>query len=99
MLTANEAKLIAFINKTRRLFHSVENLIEEAALKGETMCSVKLDDSTGSTIGMLYEISHLLFELGYQTAIEYSSKTLTIYWHVKSPTYYNIDDDFDSIEE
>jgi hypothetical protein len=91
MLSANEAKLIAFRNKMRGLFHNVESLIEEAALKGETMCSVKLEDSPGSTIGMLYEISHLLFELGYQTAIEYSTKTLTIYWNPKVH-YYNMSD-------
>lgn len=91
MLTANEAKLIAFRNKTRGLFHSVERLIEETAMKGEMMCSVKLEDSTGSNMGMLYEISHLLFELGYQTAIDYSTKTLTINWHPKTH-YYNMSD-------
>ena len=91
MLSAKEAKLIAFRNKLRGLFHNVESLIEEAALKGETMCSVKLEDSPGSTIGMLYEISQLLFELGYRTAIEYSTKTLTIYWN-PLVHYYNMSD-------
>lgn len=91
MLTADEAKLIAFRNKTRGLFQIVESLIEETAMKGEMMCSVKLGDSPGSNMGMLYEISHLLFELGYQTAIEYSTKTLTIYWNPKVH-YYNMSD-------
>ena len=91
MLSANEAKLIAFRNKTRGLFHSIESLIEETAMKGEMMCSVKLEDSTGSNMGMLYEISQMLFELGYQTAIEYNTKTLTIYWNPKVH-YYNMSD-------
>lgn len=91
MLTANEAKLVAFRNKMWGLFHSVEIHIEEAAMKGEMMCSVKLEDIPGTNMGMLYEISHLLFELGYQTAIDYSTKTLTINWHPKVP-YYNMSD-------
>ena len=91
MLSANEAKLIAFRNKTRGLFHSIESLIEETAMKGEMMCSVKLEDSTGSNMGMLYEISHLLFELGYQTAVDYNTRSLTINWYPKVH-YYNMSD-------
>lgn len=69
-----------------------------AANNGNSMCAIQLDEIPNATTGTLYEISNLLYELGYQSLITHPN-TLTIYWHVKSPTYYNIDDDFDIIEE
>jgi hypothetical protein len=96
MLTAIEAKLKAY--RKRDFFAIVEGKISDAADNGEMMCTIQIDDLPNGSVGMLYEITNLLYELGYRTLISHSN-TLTIYWNVKLPTYYNIDDDFDNIEE
>ena len=96
MITAIEAKLAAA--RTNPYHNIVNQKIKVAANNGNSMCAIQLDEIPNATTGTLFEISNLLYELGYQSLITHTN-TLTIYWHVKSPTYYNIDDDFDIIEE
>jgi hypothetical protein len=95
MITAIEAKIAAA--RTKPYYNIVNQKIKVAANNGNSMCAIQLDEIPNATTGTLYEISNLLYELGYRTLITHPN-TLTIYWHVKSPTYYNIDD-FDIIEE
>ena len=90
MLTAIEAKLTAY--RKRDYFTIVEGKISDAADNGELMCSIHIDELPDGSAGMLYEITNLLYELGYRTAME-NQRTLHVYWHPKSPTYYNIEDD------
>lgn len=89
MMTATEAKISAFRNRTRGYFHIAESRITQAALDGELMCSINLDEIPGGNISMLYEVSYLLNELGYQTFI--NEYTLTIYWTVKKPYHCEVD--------
>lgn len=96
IISALEAKQIA--SKAKILYKIAENIIPKAAEQGEMMCDIDISEIPDVNAGALYEVSNLLNELGYQTLIAYPN-TLTIYWHVKTPTYYNIDDDFDNIEE
>lgn len=96
MITAIEAKLA--VARTKPYYNIVNQKIKVAANNGNSMCAIQLDEIPNATTGTLYEISNLLYEFGYRTLIAHPN-TLTIYWHVKSPTYYNIDDDFDIIEE
>ena len=52
-------------------------------------------------MGIFYEISNLLFELGYLTAIDQNK--LYIYWHLKhaidNPVYMNYFDESDDEEK
>lgn len=50
---------------------------------------IKLDlnDIPNGSMGMLYEISCLLYELGYRTVIE--DRTLVIYWSLNPHIYYS----------
>ena len=89
MMTATEARIAAFRNRTRGYFHIAESRITQAALDGELMCSINLDEIPGGNISMLYEVSYLLNELGYQTLI--NEYTLTIYWTVKKPYHCEVD--------
>jgi hypothetical protein len=93
MFTATEAKLESY-RKTNGYFTIVESKILTATTRGETSCSINMDEICNGTLGMLSEISYLLIELGYQVLI--SENTLNVYWAVQKPMFYNI---FDDIEE
>lgn len=92
MMTATEAKLKSYRSKS--YYSVVEKKIDVAANKGETSCSISMKEIPNGTTGMLYEISYLLIELGYQAVI--SENTLDVYWTVQKPTFYEI---FDDLEE
>lgn len=79
MITALDAKLIAY--RTRDYYNVVENKISESANNGDLMCTIQLNEIPNGTMGIFYEISKLLFELGYRTAIDQNK--LYIYWHPK----------------
>ena len=93
MLTATEAKLESY-RKTNGYFTIAESKILTATSRGETSCSIDMDEICNGTPGMLSEIAYLLIELGYQVLI--SENTLNIYWDVQKPMFYDI---FDDIEE
>lgn len=93
MFTATEAKLESY-RKTNGYYSIVESKILTATSRGETSCSINMDEITNGTPGMLCEIAYLLIDLGYQTLI--SENTLNVYWAVQKPTFYSI---FDDLEE
>lgn len=93
MFTATEAKLESY-RKTNGYFTIVESKILTATTRGETSCSINMNEICNGTPGMLSEIAYLLIELGYQALI--SENTLTVYWAVQKPMFYNI---FDDLEE
>ena len=99
MITALDAKLIAY--RKRDYYNIVENKISEAANNGDLMCSIQLNEIPNGTMGIFYEISNLLFELGYLTAIDQNK--LYIYWHLKhaidNPVYINYFDESDGEEK
>ena len=92
-MTAIEAKQESY-RKTNGYYSIVESKILTATSRGETSCSINMNEISNGTLNMLSEISYLLIELGYQVLI--SENTLDIYWTVQKPIYYNI---FDDIEE
>jgi hypothetical protein len=84
MITALEAKLNAY--RTRVWFDIVDKKIKDAAVSGDLMCIIGVDDIPNGTEGTLYEIAGLLNELGYQTMIDLENRNglvLYIYWHAK----------------
>jgi hypothetical protein len=84
MITALEAKLNAY--RTREWFDIVDKKIKDAAVSGDLMCIIGVDDIPNGTKGTLYEIAGLLNELGYQTMIDLENRNglvLYIYWHAK----------------
>ena len=84
MITALEAKLNAY--RTREWFDIVDKKIKDAAVGGDLMCIIGMDDIPNGTEGTLYEIAGLLNELGYQTMFDVfrtPSRALYIYWHAK----------------
>ena len=89
MLTAIEAKLTAY--RKRDYFAIVEGKISDAADNGDLMCTIHIDELPNGSAGMLYEITNLLYELGYRTSME-NQQILYVYWHPKSPSYYNLED-------
>lgn len=93
MMTAIEAKQESY-RKTNGYYNIVESKILTATSRGETSCSINMDEICNGTLGMLSEISYLLIELGYQVLI--NENTLEVYWATYKPMYYNI---FDDIEE
>ena len=93
MMSAIEAKQESY-RKTNGYYDIVESKILTATSRGETSCSINMDEICNGTPGMLSEISYLLIELGYQVLI--NENTLEVYWAIQKPTYYNI---FDDIEE
>lgn len=98
MITALEAKLNAY--RTREWFDIVDKKIKDAAVGGDLMCIIGMDDIPNGTEGTLYEIAGLLNELGYQTMIDIENRNeliLYIYWHTKRAVNYA--DSSDSEEE
>ena len=93
MMSAIEAKQESY-RKTNGYYSIVESKILTATSRGETSCSINMDEISNGTLGMLSEISYLLIELGYMASI--SENTLNVYWDVQKPMFYNI---FDDIEE
>jgi hypothetical protein len=93
MMTAIEAKQESY-RKTNGYYSIVESKIVTATTRGETSCSIDMDEISNGTPGMLSEIAYLLIELGYQALI--SENTLNVYWTVQKPMFYNI---FDDLEE
>lgn len=91
-MTAIEAKKESY-RKTNGYYSIVESKILTATNRGETSCSINMDEICNGTLNMLSEISYLLIELGYQVLI--NENTLEVYWTVQKPIY-NI---FDDIEE
>ena len=84
MITALEAKLNAY--RTRKWFDIVDEKIKDAAVSGDLMCIIGVDDIPNGTEGTLYEIAGLLNELGYQTMFDVfrvPTRALYIYWHAK----------------
>jgi hypothetical protein len=92
-MSAIEAKKETY-RKTNGYYSIVESKISTATSRGETSCSINMDEISNGTLGMLSEISYLLIELGYQVLI--NENTLEVYWATHKPIYYNI---FDDIEE
>lgn len=88
MITALEAKINAF--KKRPHYKMVEQRIVDASSAGDMMCTFHLEEIPNGTLGLLYEISSLLNELGYQTTIE-DQDTLYVCWYLKRPMCYNVD--------
>lgn len=81
MITALEAKLNAY--RRRVWFDIVDKKIKDAAVNGDMMCIIGVDDIPNGTEGTLYEIAGLLKELGYQTAVDMEKQlTLYIYWNI-----------------
>ena len=76
MITALEAKLNAY--RTREWFDIVDKKIKDAAVRGDMMCIIGVDEIPNGTEGTLYEIAGLLNELDYQTAVD-MEKQLTLY--------------------
>lgn len=93
MMSAIEAKKETY-RKTNGYYSIVESKILTATSRGETSCSINMDEISNGTLGMLSEISYLLIELGYQAVI--SENTLNVYWSVQKPMFYSI---FDDLEE
>lgn len=93
MMSAIEAKQESY-RKTNGYYSIVESKILTATSRGETSCSINMDEISNGTLGMLSEISYLLIELGYMASI--SENTLNVYWAVQKPMFYNI---FDDLEE
>lgn len=94
MMTAIEAKQESY-RKTNGYYNIVESKILTATSRGETSCSINMDEICNGTLGMLSEMSYLLIELGYQVLIS-ENNTLEVYWATHKPMYYDV---FDSIEE
>lgn len=92
-MSAIEAKQESY-RKTNGYYSIVESKISTAISRGETSCSINMDEISNGSLGMLSEISYLLIELGYQAVI--SENTLNVYWDVQKPMFYNI---FDGLEE
>lgn len=92
-MSAIEAKQESY-RKTNGYYSIVESKIFTATSRGETSCSINMDEISNGTLGMLSEISYLLIELGYMASI--SENTLNVYWAVQKPMFYNI---FDDLEE
>lgn len=92
-MSAIEAKQESY-RKTNGYYSIVESKISTAISRGETSCSINMDEISNGSLGMLSEISYLLIELGYQAVI--SENTLNVYWAVQKPMFYNI---FDDLEE
>lgn len=89
MITALEAKLNAY--RTRKWFDIVDKKIKDAAVNGDLMCIIGVDDIPNGTNGTLYEIAGLLNELGYRTmfdAFREPTRALYIYWHAKREVNY-----------
>ena len=83
MITALEAKLNAY--RRRAWFDIVDKKIKDAAISGDLMCIIGVDDIPNGTEGTLYEIARFLYELGYQTAVDMEQQlTLYIYWNINS---------------
>lgn len=95
-MTAIEAKQESY-RKTNGYYSIVESKILTATTRGETSCSINMDEISNGTLNMLCEISYLLIELGYQAVI--SENTLNVYWAVQKPMFYNIFDDIEELEE
>ena len=84
MITALEAKLNAY--RTREWFDIVDKKIKDAAVNGDLMCIIGVDDIPNGTEDTLYEIAGLLKELGYQAMFDVfrvPSRALYIYWDAK----------------
>ena len=92
-MSAIEAKQESY-RKTNDYYSIVESKIVTATSRGETSCSINMDEISNGTLNMLSEIAYLLIELGYQALI--SEYTLNVYWDVQKPIYYDI---FDDLEE
>lgn len=88
MITALEAKINAL--KKRPYYQMVEERIRKASLAGDMMCTFHLEEIPNGTVGLLYEMSSLLNELGYQTTIE-DKEILYVCWYLKHPLHYNVD--------
>lgn len=86
MITALEAKLNAF--KKRPHYEMVEKRITEASSAGDWICTFHLDEIPNGTLGLLYEMSSILNELGYQTTVE-DKETLYVCWYLKRPLCYS----------
>lgn len=100
MMTALEAKLTAYRNKTNGYFHIAESRIEEAAMFGNTECAIEMSEIPNGTIGMIYELASILNELGYQAIFFVEQKTLGIYWGTKKKDIVmNIADEYIDEEE
>lgn len=99
MMTALEAKLTAYRNKTNGYFHIAESRIEEAAMFGNTECAIEMSEIPNGTTGMIYELASILNELGYQTIFFGEQKTLGIYWGAKKDIVMNIADEYIDEEE
>ena len=99
MITALEAKLTAYRNKTNGYFHIAESRIEEAAMFGNTECVIEMSEIPNGTIGMLYELASILNELGYQAIFFGEQKTLGIYWGTKKDIVMNIAEEYIDEEE
>lgn len=93
MMSAIEAKQESY-RKTNGYYSIVESKIVTATTRGETSCSINMDEISNGTLTMLSEMAYLLIELGYQAVI--SENTLNVYWAVQKPMLYDI---FDDIEE
>lgn len=99
MMTALEAKLTAYRNRTNGYFHIAESKIDSAANFGITECSIRMNEIPNGTMGMIYELASILNELGYQTIFFKEQKTLGIYWGVKKNVDMNIADEYIDEEE
>lgn len=95
-MSAIEAKKETY-RKTNGYYSIVESKILTAISRGETSCSINMDEISNGTLSMLSEISYLLIELGYQTVID--ENTLKVFWTVQKPTFYEIFDDLEELEE
>ena len=93
MMSAIEAKQESY-RKTNGYYSIVESKILTATTRGETSCSINMDEISNGTLTMLSEMAYLLIELGYQALI--SENTLNVYWDVQKPMFYDV---FDDLEE
>ena len=93
MMTAIEAKQESY-RKTNGYYNIVESKILTATSRGETSCSINMDEICNGTLTMLSKMAYLLIELGYQALI--SENTLNVYWDVQKPMFYDV---FDDLEE
>jgi hypothetical protein len=99
-MTALEAKLTAYRNRTRGYFHIAKSRIEEAAMSGNLECAIEMSEIPNGTIGMIYELASILNELGYQAIFFGEQKTLGIYWGTKKKDIVmNIADEYIDEEE
>ena len=92
-MSAIEAKQESY-RKTNGYYSIVESKILTATTRGETSCSINMDEISNGTLTMLSEMAYLLIELGYQALI--SENTLNVYWDVQKPMFYDV---FDDLEE